>query len=132
VYLVVQSDCSVTSFDAHLTKAVGTAVKIKLNILGQTAASRCKGLPVYFYQATSNTLKMGTGSLPERSEKLHIFCGCLPEKLSLNSVAAKPSRLLSVTVSCVLYVNNRSNFCFLLSALLCTDYIGFVSKFIRV
>ena len=70
---IVQGDCSVASFDTHLIKAVGTSVTIKCNVLQPTATSRFEGLPFYFYQATSNTLKMGTESVPEKLENLHLL-----------------------------------------------------------
>jgi hypothetical protein len=82
MYLVAQGDCSVVSFDAHLTKVVGTPVAIKWHVLGQTAASRCEGLPFYFHQATSNTLKVGTESVPEKSENLHILMPSARENLT--------------------------------------------------
>jgi len=47
------------------------------NFLEQAAASRCERFPtllvVWENQNTSNTLKMGTESVPETSENLHIF-----------------------------------------------------------
>ena len=44
--------------------------------------------------STSNTLKMGTGSVPGTSEYFHILTrDCTPENVSLISVASKASRL---------------------------------------
>jgi hypothetical protein len=64
---------------------------------------------------SQHTLKTGTQLVPETSETFTFWRWCLPEKISLNSVAAKASRLIlsvkltwtlcswtSVPVNCVL------------------------------
>ena len=61
---------------------------VQWNFLGQTAASGCEGFPTFqeFHPHHRDVV-------PETSENLHIWHGCLTEKISLNSVAAKASRL---------------------------------------
>ena len=44
---------------------------IQLNVFRQTAVSRCEGFPPF--QGMTDTLKMGTQSVPETSENLHIL-----------------------------------------------------------
>jgi hypothetical protein len=74
----------------------------KRNVLGQTAAEKCEGFPIFwrlipfrsssFYQASSNTLKTRKVSVPECRRPL-IFRRCrLPDNISVNSVALKVSR----------------------------------------
>jgi len=71
------------------------------NFPGQTAASKCEGFHVFqeltpslwspqfwFYQTTSNTLKMGKESVPETSGKLHILTWLSAQKISLNKERA--------------------------------------------
>jgi hypothetical protein len=68
--------------------------------MGQTAASGCERLSGFSLKQIvlvlpnhQHTLKMGTELFPEMSENLDVLRGCLTEKISLNSVAAKSSKL---------------------------------------
>jgi len=45
-----------------------------------------------FYLATRNTPELVIELVPETSEKLHVLTDCLPENVSLNSVATKAQR----------------------------------------
>jgi hypothetical protein len=59
------------------------------------AGCRKPRLQLWFYQTTSNILKMGTKSVPEMLGNLHIATSCLAEEISLNSVATIASGLKS-------------------------------------
>jgi hypothetical protein len=63
---------------------------IQLNVLRQRDTSRSEGfLP---FQGLTGTLKMGTESVPEVSENLHI----LTKNISLKSITAEASRLITM------------------------------------
>jgi len=49
------------------------------------SGSRTPSYQFWFFEAISSTLKMGTESVPEMLENLHILTGYLPKNISINS-----------------------------------------------
>ena len=77
-------------------------IYIQWNFLGQTAESRCEVFPTFRQLTLSPSSGCADGLVVvETSENLQWRC-CLPEKISLNSVVAKASRL---TWICTVYKN---------------------------